>query len=103
MKCRICGHDKEESFFNAAEMMFGLKEVFSYFKCAKCGCLQITQIPENIDRFYPAKYYSYSLGHALTVKNPVLKAIRKLRDMYAVFGRNHIGACLYRFFPNEKL
>lgn len=40
--------------------MFGLKEPFTYFKCAKCGCLQISQFPANMDKYYPASYYSFS-------------------------------------------
>ncbi len=30
---------------------------FSYLKCAKCGTLRITEIPENLSSFYPPQYY----------------------------------------------
>jgi SAM-dependent methyltransferase len=39
--------------------MYGTREVFSYFQCASCGCLQISEIPDDLGRFYPNDYYSY--------------------------------------------
>jgi SAM-dependent methyltransferase len=40
-------------------MHLGLGEEFNYFKCARCGCLQIEDIPPDLSRFYPSYYYSY--------------------------------------------
>jgi SAM-dependent methyltransferase len=40
-------------------MMLGLREKFSYFRCASCGCLQIDQAPAGLDKYYPGNYYSY--------------------------------------------
>jgi SAM-dependent methyltransferase len=39
-------------------MMFGLRESFPYFQCARCECLQIRDIPEDLAKYYPANYYS---------------------------------------------
>lgn len=40
------------------EMMFGSREPFTYFQCAKCQCLQIVEVPEDLGRFYPSDYYT---------------------------------------------
>lgn len=40
--------------------MFGWREEFEYLECARCGCLQIARIPEDLSRYYPSDgYYSY--------------------------------------------
>lgn len=60
MKCSICYNENGNTAYTVKEMMFGLKEPFTYFKCAKCACLQISQFPANMDKYYPASYYSFS-------------------------------------------
>jgi len=41
-------------------MMYGLREEFIYFQCSVCGCLQISELPKDIKKYYPADiYYSY--------------------------------------------
>lgn len=57
--CRICG-TKEGRRWKPREMMIGLGEVFDYFECGGCGCLQIVTIPEDLHRFYPSSYYSFT-------------------------------------------
>ncbi len=44
--------------------MFATGEVFSYFCCGVCGCLQLEQIPADLSSYYPASYYSYQQGKA---------------------------------------
>jgi 2-polyprenyl-3-methyl-5-hydroxy-6-metoxy-1,4-benzoquinol methylase len=41
-------------------MMFGLRDEFKYMECSACGCLQLTEIPEKMDKYYPENYYSFS-------------------------------------------
>jgi len=57
--CRICGNARDNRLHYPREMMFGRNERFEYLECADCGCLQITQIPQNLADYYPAQYYSY--------------------------------------------
>jgi 2-polyprenyl-3-methyl-5-hydroxy-6-metoxy-1,4-benzoquinol methylase len=58
--CRVCGNTEGNSSHFPKEMMFGWREEFEYFECARCGCLQIARIPEDLARFYPSEgYYSY--------------------------------------------
>src|ERR1035437_10368943 len=57
--CRICGNSTDNRSFIARERMLGLGDEFEYFECSNCLCLQISEIPKDIDRYYPANYYSY--------------------------------------------
>jgi 2-polyprenyl-3-methyl-5-hydroxy-6-metoxy-1,4-benzoquinol methylase len=58
--CKICGNSINNKTFIAKEMMYGLRDEFEYLECGQCGCLQILEIPKNIERYYPDDYYSYS-------------------------------------------
>jgi SAM-dependent methyltransferase len=55
--CRICG-TIDGTEWNAREMMFGLRDSFSYFECSGCGCLQLMRPPADMARYYPPDYYS---------------------------------------------
>ncbi|MGH7975493.1 MAG: class I SAM-dependent methyltransferase [Limisphaerales bacterium] len=59
MSCRICQSTEVSSTVVAREMMFGFRDPFSYFECAKCGCVQILEIPANPGKYYPQNYYSF--------------------------------------------
>ena len=59
-QCKICGNSLGNQPMIVREMMFNFLDEFVYFKCSACGCLQITEPPENLSKYYPAdKYYSY--------------------------------------------
>lgn len=58
-KCSICSNTENNIPFTGREMMFGTRDEFVYFKCTVCGCLQIANIPDNLDKYYPDNYYSY--------------------------------------------
>ncbi|WP_459188373.1 class I SAM-dependent methyltransferase [Parabacteroides sp. APC149_11_2_Y6] len=58
-QCSICNNTQNNTSFTAREMMFGTRDEFTYFKCPVCGCLQIADIPDNLDKYYPDNYYSY--------------------------------------------
>ena len=59
MKCRICDNELGNKEYQAKEMLLGLRDEFTYFQCASCGCLQIKTIPEAMDKYYSGNYYSY--------------------------------------------
>ena len=59
--CRICLSSARHDVYNCREKMFGWGDVFIYFQCSKCGCLQIAATPSDLGRFYPPIYYSYHL------------------------------------------
>ena len=59
MQCRICNNSDHNVEYRVREMQFGLRDVFGYFQCSKCGCLQIKEFPPDMSRYYPRDYYSY--------------------------------------------
>lgn len=60
IKCNICGNTENNNVHQVREMMLGLRDVFDYFECSECQCLQITEIPDNISQFYADNYYSFN-------------------------------------------
>lgn len=66
--CKICGETGDFESFLAREMMQGTKEEFVYFACARCGCLQIAEVPENLGDYYGSGYYSFQIP-----ENPDMK------------------------------
>lgn len=58
ISCRICKTTGDHPFYQFREMMYGTREVFDYFECKDCGCLQILEVPGDLSRFYPSEYYS---------------------------------------------
>lgn len=58
-QCAICKNSRYNRHFFTQERLMGFGDEFEYFECARCGCVQIARIPENIDKYYPDNYYSY--------------------------------------------
>lgn len=58
-QCKICNNAVGNIPYTCREMMFGTGDEFSYFKCPVCGCLQIEEVPDSLDKYYPNNYYSY--------------------------------------------
>jgi SAM-dependent methyltransferase len=89
LTCRICGNDADNRSFTLREMMFGTRETFAYFECAKCKCIQIAEIPADVGKYYPAGYYS----HALRESNGDDESwsIRMLRQLHLAARAGGIG------------
>ena len=80
--CRVCGNSEGNAAYFPKEMMFGWREAFEYFECAKCGCLQIAKIPDNLAKYYPSDGY-YSYKKPKKKRNPDwLLALRHARTRY---------------------
>ena len=82
-------------------MMLGYREVFRYFQCSKCKCLQICDIPNDISRYYPNNYYSYNAQRTQLGKLKKLKW--KIVNNYAVTNKGALGKLIYRYRPNTDL
>lgn len=100
MQCRICGSDGEHTRYTVKEMMLGLRDEHAYFQCGACGCLQISQVPDNLADYYPSHYYSYDPPQA---GNWVKQQLVKARDQYAATGQSLVGRLLNLSMPNSKL
>jgi len=96
--CRICGGPQGARHV-AREMMYGTREAFGYFECASCGCLQITEIPTDLARFYPADYYSLDGG---LPKKPSLKRRLAAGWAYARDG-GLLGWACHALKPNPEM
>ena len=63
-KCKICNNTNGNQSFTVREMMLGFHDEFIYFQCSACGCVQIVEPPESLDKYYPSdKYYSFHLSN----------------------------------------
>jgi len=104
MICRICGNEENNTEYDVKEMMYGTKELFPYFQCEKCGCLQITKIPSEISKYYPDDYYSYSEVNtgAINEYGKLKSYMVNLRNRYAAFGRGIIGKLICKKYPTDK-
>lgn len=100
MKCRICGNKEKNRVYHVPEMMFGYRDMFRYFLCSKCDCLQIAEFPADLSKYYPRDYYSF---HRRAAKGAAKKYLIALRDQYSLFGTNVVGKLLSARFPNESL
>lgn len=97
MRCRVCDNNAGNETVECREMTLGLRDRFTYFLCAGCGCLQIAEIPEDLSRYYPPDYYSYQSPGKL-FNNPVKAAIKKARAR-AVFERSSLmGRLIARWY-----
>ncbi|CAG9932795.1 class I SAM-dependent methyltransferase [Candidatus Nitrotoga arctica] len=89
-RCRICHVADKHAIYLPREMMFGTKEEFEYFQCSSCGCLQISEIPADIARFYPSNYYSMNPQEQPLTQGSVFRmTMERLRVGNALFGRNY--------------
>lgn len=64
--------------------MFQFEDVFIYFQCSKCDCLQIAKIPDNIEKYYPSNYYSYTLNKSLISNSSITKFLKKILYNYSL-------------------
>ena len=102
MNCIVCGN-KEGKPFTAREMMFGYKDTFEYFECQRCGCVQISETPKDMAKYYPEGYYSLSLSQQLRdlYKNPLKKFLVAKKVVFEVFDKGVIGRIICRFYPTN--
>ncbi len=99
LKCKICGNEENNEIFKVKEMMFGTKEVFDYFECNSCGCLQIIDVPPDIERYYSDEEY-YSFDKLRKVRNTLTKFIRIKRNEYILFNQGRLGKLVNEIFPH---
>lgn len=82
--------------------MFGSGESFEYFLCDNCECLQIASVPENIAKYYPTDYYSYTLK-PLYKTTRLSKFLAYNRNNYFLFKKNLLGWLLGKIHTNPNL
>lgn len=100
LACNICGNTAQNAFYAAREMMFGMRDPFTYLECAQCQCLQLTTPPANLSKYYPPNYYSFATSPLAKYENRVKNIVRGIRVTHAVTGGfGPLGSVLYRRHP----
>ena len=106
--CKICKNSSDNKSHVAYEMLHGTREPFEYLECASCGCLQIKEIPKELNKYYPEDYYSFQLKRVPGV-NPISTFLRRQRSKYCLFGNNKIWPLRskkydsFRWFKKTKI
>lgn len=101
-KCSICNSNNNHTTFLIKEMMFGSQEAFEYFMCAQCGCLQISETPQDLAKYYPKDYYSYTLKPSFK-KTRLSRFLTYHRNNYFLFKKNILGWVLGKIHTNPNL
>ena len=95
--CAICINNNFE-LIEVSEMMFGTKHKFNYLLCKSCESLTIQNIPDNLEKYYPEKYYSFS-----NVKKGKLKSYLSYhKASHSLGAKNIIGGLLTFFFGENS-
>jgi SAM-dependent methyltransferase len=98
--CRVCGSREVSGWLNAREMMHGTRDRFVYFSCAACGCLQLSEVPANLGKYYPANYYSLQQSSDVPInwKTAIkLKLVRPFMTRYKLGWGSAFGRLLCNF------
>ncbi len=92
--CSVCSNTEDNQSHFPKEMMFGWREAFEYIECARCGCLQIAEIPADLARYYPSDgYYSYRAPKKKS-NPPWMLKLRHQRTRYFLGEFSVIGAVI---------
>jgi SAM-dependent methyltransferase len=94
--CRICGNIDGLRHYSVSEMMMGTHDVFDYFQCPSCGCLQISEIPANLGKYYPENYYSYR-NKARNLNYKLRSWIDRQRVLASLRGTSTVGSIVNRY------
>ncbi|HBE41179.1 MAG TPA: hypothetical protein DDW27_08250 [Bacteroidales bacterium] len=82
-------------------MMLGLFDEFEYFQCSNCGCLQISDMVENLSKYYPENYYSFSTKRIKSkIEEKVKNTIKGQIIKYKIGRATLVGYILSRVFNN---
>ncbi len=84
MTCKVCGNTADNTRYEAREMMYGLRTLFTYFECAVCKCLQIENIPADIANYYPNDYNGFARPREKDYRG-LKGAFKKMRHEAALF------------------
>lgn len=82
--------------------MFGSGEVFDYFRCSHCGCLQITTLPTDLSPYYPSDYYAHQ-GRPAQGLRGLLRRWRNRGLLHSNPLQHLLGQILKQFQPYPSL
>ena len=81
--CKVCSSGEGFRTHAAREMMFGLRDRFTYGECGRCGCVQLLDPPADLGRYYGPGYYSFGADLDAEFVDPALREARgrAVRDL----------------------
>jgi SAM-dependent methyltransferase len=88
--CRVCRAAFSGETFIAREMMLGTRDQFEYWECGDCGCVQIVEVPANLDDYYPRYYFSLK-PYRRPIRTLMRKAVDRRRVCDAFGDPNWLG------------
>ncbi len=100
--CRICNNSRNNERYRVREMMFGTRDEFEYFQCSRCGSLQIQNVPDDLGKYYPENYYSFSKPAPDEV-GYLKRFVKRQRTDYYLGGENIAGLLLTKIFGPPEL
>ena len=106
LECRVCGDTASSPSLGAGEparyvleeRLYGTGELFDYWQCPSCACLQIEVIPLNLSAHYGDAYYSFESGEATLAER-----VMALRNRSAFGEFTLVGAVARWFYPRGSL
>ncbi len=102
LKCSICDSVSSHRRYTVREMMFGFGDEFEYFECCHCGCLQIKQMPPNIEKYYPENYYSFS-DSMISTPSLFKRYLKQLRLRYFLGEKTVVGKLIFKYYGDRHL
>ena len=93
--CRVCGNTQNNQRHVFQEKYFGLGDEFEYIECSVCRSLSIVDLPENMERYYPETYYSYTVR----TYNRLYGYLKGKRDLHYLGQPGIVGYFLSRILP----
>lgn len=101
IRCSICSNKSENKIIHVKEMMLGKFEKFDYLLCENCVCLQICNVPKNLNDYYPSNYYSFEKVDEKYLLRQPKKFLRDLKNNIIIFKKGFLRNLLNYFFPNS--
>jgi 2-polyprenyl-3-methyl-5-hydroxy-6-metoxy-1,4-benzoquinol methylase len=101
MICKICGNKENNTTYSVREMMYGLREYFTYFQCSSCECLQLHDAPDDMSKYYSDDFYAFRPMENTDSK--IKRQLRNKRDLFAATNKGALGSILYLVNPKENL
>jgi 2-polyprenyl-3-methyl-5-hydroxy-6-metoxy-1,4-benzoquinol methylase len=98
--CKIC-NEKLGKPFKIREMMLGTREEFEYAQCSHCDTIQIIEVPEDIENYYPTYYCSFQSQIPSLIRLPLFK--RLFQNIRARRKYKRCNAEAYNWFRPLKI
>src|SRR5262249_36645214 len=102
MTCRICGN-RSGRRMAAREMMFGLRDRFTYFECSDCGCCQLMDPPSDLRHYYPPTYYAFAGSPKSAIRHGWRAWVAGKRPRARPTGAGGVWGPLARWRPRASL